>query len=877
MSESKRIAIIDGKSVFYRGYYGMPGLANSKGVPTGGVYGFVTIALEIMKQIEPDYVYVAWDKSKTNIGARRKIYPEYKANRKSPPDDFYTQIPYLHKFLDALGWELLEADNYEADDIMATLARQGDELGYKTYLVTSDLDMLQAISDSTIIYILKKGFSSITRFDEREFEQKYGIKLNQFIDYKSLAGDSSDNIPGVAGIGKKTASNLLNQFGDLDSIYNGLDKISSKAIKAKLVSGKGMAYVSKKLVTLMRDAPFKMTDLDKDDSIDLAKLKEIMGELEFRHLESTIAKTLADIGYTKASDATPEENQLISVVDENELAKISLNKKNKIFIHCQFKEKFGINPELVIFSTGDQKVYSIECSNFEPKRLEQVIINLTSDTEVIGYNLKYLAAIYYRNQIRLNKIFDIMIAQFNINSIDRDLSLGRVISNNGGRYIDVDTSAPDEIIASGYHIVQGIKKAYTNQSEIIRSRGQTGFLQDVEFNFVNIAAQMEVNGINVDKRILEKSLEKIDLEVLDLSQTIYGYANKEFNIDSPKQLSDILFDAGNLNLNSSGLKKNSNGFSTAAKELVKLNHQHPIIALISKYRELTKIKNTYLNSLPEHIGDDGKIHSTFKLTTAQTGRLSSSDPNLQNIPIKTSAGREVRKAFFASKDKTLLSLDYSQFELRLAAFLAKDDDFIKEFNNGADIHTVVASTIFGIPSNEVTKDQRRSAKVINFGILYGMSSHGLSQATGMSIVDATTFINKYKDARSTIFKYMDRVLETARNDGFVSTYYGRRRPTPDLNSPNFQVRSAAERATINFPIQGTESDIMKLAMIEIEKAISSVDRIILQIHDSVILETPKERAGDLAVKLQKIMEDICPDVGIKFRVDYSVSETWDGL
>ncbi|HMS32145.1 MAG TPA: DNA polymerase I [Candidatus Saccharibacteria bacterium] len=877
MSEVKKIAIIDGKSVFYRGYYGMPGLTNSKGQPTGGIYGFATIALEIMKELKPDFVYVAWDKSKTNINSRLKIYPEYKAGRKPPPPDFYDQIPYLHKFLDAMGWHLLEADDYEADDIMATLADQGDKLGHKTYLITSDLDMLQAISNNTTIYILKKGFSSITKFNEKEFEQKYGIKLNQFIDYKSLAGDSSDNIPGVAGIGKKTAADLLNQFGDLESIYSGLDKIKSKSTKTKLVSGREMAYISKKLVTLMKDAPFTLHNLDKDESIDVTKLKLIMNELEFRHLQNSLDKTLQDIGYKTSENVKFNDEQAMTISTESDFSEAIKSKQNKIFIHCEFAKKFGLNPKSIAFSFGDQKNYSIKCNSFSEVQLEDMILILTKDVEVIGYNIKSIASIFCRKSQKMKTIFDVMIAEFNLNSLERDLSLGKIIELRGGEYIDLSSRSPEEIEGLAHYIMEGLKLVQKEQLKLIKERNQIDFINNIEFSFIPVAAEMEVNGINVDEKTLHNSLEKIDLEISDLTQMIHGYADQEFNIDSPKQLSEVLFDPQGLNLNTFGLKKNSNGFSTAAKELAKLKDQHSIISLISKYRELTKIKNTYLNSLPSHITSDGKIHSNFKLTVAQTGRLSSNDPNLQNIPIKTPAGREVRKAFFAADGKTLLSLDYSQFELRLAAFLAEDEEFIEEFNNDADIHTVVASTIFDIPQSDVSKEQRRNAKVINFGILYGMSPHGLSQATSMTIVDATTFVKKYKEARSKVFSYMDDVLDKARKDGYVSTYLGRRRPTPDLSSSNFQVRSAAERATINFPIQGLESDIMKLAMIKIKKAISKDEKIVLQIHDSVILEVPDENPELLANKLQDIMEKIIPEMNIKLKVDYSIAKTWDKL
>lgn len=880
MSEVKKIAIIDGKSVFYRGYYGMPGLTNSKGQPTGGVYGFATIALEIMKELKPDFVYVAWDKSKTNINARLKIYPEYKAHRKPAPPDFYEQIPYLHKFLDSLGWELLEADGYEADDIMATLAKQADDKGYKTFLITSDLDMLQAISNHTMIYILKKGFSSIVKFNEEEFNARHHIKLNQYADYKALAGDSSDNIPGATGIGKKTAADLLKQFDDIDGIYSHLDQIKSKAIKNKLIQSREMVEISRELVHLMLDAPFELGHLDKNKSIDIAKLKQLLSELEFRYLSTTLPRVLAEIGYNDSTSNSAHQGDNIKIIDLKTTIDVEKTIKNnkkqdKLFIQTIFRNRFGITPLQIAFCYDDKKFYSVNTSSIKGDSLDSILLSLTEGKKIVGYDLRHLVQLHQRANRDIKVEWDIKICQFNINSLSRDLSLAGIL-NEYSNY-ELELSSLEDFEHHQAKILSGINECYKMQLETIEGRGQSSFIKDVELPFISVAAKIEINGIGVDKLILNRSLEKIEIEIFDLEQLIYGYAEKEFNIASPAQLSKILFDAGNLNLPAGAIKKNNNGYSTAANELAKLVGTHPIIELIQKYRELSKIKSTYLNPLPNYVTDDGRIHSHFNLTVAQTGRLSSTEPNLQNIPIKTPAGREIRRAFVAPKNKTFVSLDYSQFELRLAAYLAKDTELIENFNNGADIHTVVASTVFEVKPDEVTKEQRRSAKVINFGILYGMSPHGLSLATGMNIKQATEFVDKYRQTRKPIFDYMAQLLVESRESGFVQTLYGRRRPTPDLKSSNFVVRSGAERATINFPIQGTESDIMKLAMIKLSEILGAESKIVLQIHDSIIIEANIEDAQDLADSAQTIMENIAPEIDVQLKVDYSIATSWDKL
>ena len=695
----KRLVIIDGKSVFYRGYYAMGNLSLPDGTPTGGVYGFAAIAMEIAARLKPTKIVVAWD-SKTSTAKRKAIYSEYKAGRVKPGEDFYVQIPLLKELVEKLGWSFVECDEYEADDIIGTLARQADEAGdYETFIVSSDLDMLQIVDDNTRMYRILKGFSKIEEIDVAEFEKKYGIKQAQFLDLKALKGDNSDNIPGVPGIGEKTAVKLLNEYGTLEGIYENIDKIAG-ATHDKLVAGKESAEMSYQLAKIMMDAPVELADIPEfqfDEPRVVAGLKKL-------RFNSLIRKF-------KLEEAGPDAKPL-----------------------------FGLSSAQV------------------DERLEPVL------------------------------------------------------------------------------------------------------------------RKMEKRGMLIDREYFAKLKIKYEKKVGEIEQKIYAVAGVFFNVNSPIQLSEILFDR--LGLPTAGVKKTTRGYSTGAKELEKLKGAHPIIPLITEYREATKLLNTYIIPLPELADAEGRVHTTFTQDVTATGRLSSVNPNLQNIPVRTEEGKRIREGFIAGEGNVLVSADYSQFELRLAAVLAGDEDLIADFNAGVDIHTKTAAEAFGVPIEQVTKAQRRAAKVINFGVLYGMSAKGLADAADMSVAEAKKFIERYFELRAPIRKKLDEYLTQAREKGYVETFYGRKRWTPDVKSANFVVRAAAERAAQNMPIQGTEADLVKKAMIEVDEKLPEGAEMIMQVHDSIIVECREDLASVVSEILKTVMEGVAPELKIKLAVEVTAGKNW---
>lgn len=839
----KRLAIIDGKSIFYRGYYAMPNLSLPDGTPTGGVFGFASIAIELIKKLDPDYVAVAWDKPKTNIRKRRQLYPEYKANRKAAPPDFYAQIPILHELLDAFGWPLYELDDYEADDIMGAFAVEAEAKGIETCLLTSDLDALQLIGPSTKVFAIKNGFSNIEEFDVAYFENKYGISVDQFLDLKSLKGDSSDNIPGVPGIGEKTAISLLQDYKTLDGIYEHIDEIKPSVAK-KLLAGKEAAYLSKEIGRIWTDAPVKLDwgVADVNDT-DLPRVAQILNKLEFHSLTRRLPK------HMQFHDTAPQEAEDLPVATVRDWP-------NELFI----------NGPVVIEVENDTLWLSLDKDSVFTVPLAKVgseVWRLLEMTTVISYDIKALLHLLAKQDISvsLGAVHDLRQAAFLIDPLTRDRSLGAIAT--------AETTDMPAVIA-------GLWRAYERQSEVFDNEPKLKTIAaDFDFPLTKILFNMERKGVLIDPPKLASISESLGSRHRELEQQMYAMAGREFNIGSPAQLSEVLFTT--LELPTTGIKKGKTGYSTGQSELNKLRGQHPIIELIEQTRELAKLKNTYTDALPKLADEQNRIHTTFNQDVAATGRLSSTNPNLQNIPIRTELGRGIREAFIADKGNVLVSADYSQFELRLAAVLAGDKALIDDFNSGIDVHTKTASEVYGIPLKEVTKDQRRAAKVINFGVLYGMSPHGLAAAAKMSFIEAKQFIDQYFKLRSPIREYIDATLDRARKEGYVETFYGRRRPTPDVHSSNFIVRQAAERAAANMPIQGTEADLMKRAMIAIEEKIAGKGEQVLQIHDSILIECPKEQADDIAAILEETMEAIAPELAIKLKVDISIGSNWGQL
>lgn len=849
----KRLVIIDGKSVFYRGYYAMPGLSLRDGTPTGGVYGFASLALEVVKKLEPDYVAVAWDKKGTSIRRRLELLPTYKAGRKKPPEDFFAQLPLLNELLEAFNWPLYETDDYEADDIMGGLALKASEQNIETCLITSDLDMLQLVGPLTHVYALKKGFSDIEQYDVAHFEQKYGINVHQFLDLKALKGDSSDNIPGVPGIGEKTAIQLLQEFKTLDDVYDHLADIKPSVAK-KLEAGKDSAYLSKEVARIWMDAPVDL-DLQSMDAheLDTERLAVLLNRFEFHSLARRLPEHMKNgKGSAQGSLFDIQQAEPAPSLKEADWQNLELTGESTVVIHAAGGEMWvSVDKKTVV----RRKLGQVELETW--KKLEQA--------KVVAYDAKafYHEAHANNIEVRFDGVHDLRQGAFLLDPLGRDRSISGLSKET------IDETNAGQVMAALWRIYDEQLSGFEDIPKV------ANVAYDLDFPLTYMLYRMEARGIKVDKTLLSVMSKELGDEHAALEQQMYDMVGHEFNIGSPAQLSEVLFTK--LQLPTAGIKKGKTGYSTGQKELDKLRGQHPIIELIERTRELAKLKNTYIDTLPLLTDESGRIHTTFNQDVASTGRLSSTNPNLQNIPVRSDLGRRIREAFVPEEGNVFVSADYSQFELRLAAVLAEDEKLIEDFNGGADIHTKTASEAYGIPLEEVTKNQRRAAKVINFGVLYGMSPHGLSAATGMSFSEAKTFIDQYFALRAPIQKFIDATLEKAKNEGYVETYFGRRRPTPDVNSSNFMIRESAKRAAANMPIQGTEADLMKMAMLKVDEQIGDLGFQVLQVHDSILVECPQENAETVAELLKTTMETIYPELRVKLKVDVSTGKNWGEL
>ena len=816
----KRLVLIDGKSVFYRGYYAMGALSLSDGTPTGGVYGFAAIAMEIVRKLNPTKVVVAWD-SKTSTSKRRAIYGEYKAGRIKPGEDFYTQIPLLEELVHDLGWNFVELPDYEADDIIGTLSKQADNAGdWETYIISSDLDMLQIVDSNTHMWRILKGFTNIEQIDIAEIEQKYGIKKSQFLDLKSLKGDSSDNIPGVPGIGEKTATKLLNDYKDLDGIYSHLDEIKGST-KTKLEAGRDSAYMSKRLAKIMFDAPVNLNGLP-DFTFNHDQVIAGLKKLEFNSLIRKLEKESSGISTGESRNSTTRGLPEVTTEDE------------------------GASPVTTGASDPSRESTILD----SPQVRAEKESFLMSPPSVVDWDIKQLM---HDNKAVAKRIlagesfWDLGQAAFLLNPLAREVP---------------HLAVPEEECQAQFAAFQDYPRLYNIYTEF-------------DLPLIPVLYKMENKGMLIDRAYFAKLQTEYAEEVAKLERDIQDVAGAEFNVNSPVQLSEILFTK--LNLPVKGIKKTTRGYSTGAKELDKLKNEHPIINKIIEYREAAKLLSTYITPIPTLADDQDRIHTTFTQNVTATGRLSSKDPNLQNIPVRTEEGKRIRQGFIAPAGKILVSADYSQFELRLAAVLAGDQALIDDFNNGVDIHTKTAAEAFNIPLDQVTKEQRRAAKAINFGIIYGMSINGLAEATRMSFADAKKFMDSYRELRAPIMKYMEKTLKQAREQGFVETYYGRRRPTPDVISSNFVIRQAAERAAENMPIQGTEADLMKRAMVNVDKALPTGADLVMQVHDSLIVECDASQESQVSTILKEIMESVAPELGVKLVVDVTSGHTWGDL
>lgn len=782
----KRLVVIDGKSVFYRGYYAMGALSLKDGTPTGGVFGFAAIAMEIVKKLNPDKVVVAWDKAKTSISKRKAIFDGYKAGRVKPPEDFFAQIPLLRELIEGLNWGFLECDDYEADDIIGTLGREVTEWpDWEMYIISSDMDMLQVVNPRVKMYRLLKGFSEIEEMDVRAVEEKYGIKKAQFLDLKALKGDASDNIPGVPGVGEKTAVKLLGEYGSLAGIYENIEKITG-ATRKKLEVGKESAEMSYKLAKIMTDAPVLLEDIP-DFVVDKEKMRNALLKLEFSSLIRKFG-----LGEDGKADAVNLENN-----NEQKNAPI-----NEYLIEWDIKEKMHADGEFC------KKVFETD------------------------------------------KIWDLTQGAFLIDPL-KPLETGNLLRET----------------------TEEKNREFERQWREFEKNPK---LMDVMMNFdmpmVKVLYKMEDMGMKIDRGYFLKLREEFAKKTETLVKEIWELSGTEFNVNSPIRLSEVLFNK--LGLPTDGIKKTTRGYSTGAKELNKLFDKHPVIAKLVEYREAAKLLSTYINPILSMADENDRVHTTYTQNVTATGRLSSVNPNLQNIPVRSEEGKKIKEGFVADEGKVLISADYSQFELRLAAVLSNDTVLVKDFESGVDIHTKTASEAFNVAANEVTKEQRRAAKVINFGVLYGMSAKGLSEQTGMSLSEASEFIKRYFELRKPMKEYLDNVLKQAKEKGYVETAFGRRRPTPDVKSPNFAIRMAAERAAQNMPIQGTEADLMKRAMTAMDAELPEGARLVAQVHDSLTVECNEEQAEEVIQIMKWVMENVAPELPIRLDIETEVGEKW---
>lgn len=866
----RKIAIIDGKSVFYRGYYAMGHLSLPDGTPTGAVYGFISILLAIVEQLCPDNIYVAWDIKGTNMSKRVEIYPEYKAGRKKPPEDFYAQIPILKDILYEFGIPFLETDNYEADDIIATLAKQvAKRSDCEAYLISSDLDMLQLLAPNVEMWALKTGLTKIEEYTPATFEAKYGLKVEQFLDLKSLQGDSSDNIPGVAGIGPKTATDLLGRYGTLEQIYENLDEIMAEkpAVGKKLETGRDMAFMSKKLCQLFYDAPVEL-DLTKGE-LAKAGVKDIMAALDklaFRSLKTRFKK-LFTVPLTESKVDSGQlglfSSEMVSAAVEEpttsaEVVKaVGVAKLNRA-IQSQ-KVLLEVISDMIYIQRVDQASAWAVASELFSK------VDLKNASQIISYDSK-------RTLQLLDRIWP-------INRLtDLPFGIEQIYDLNQAEFL-LDPLTPRQMLDEvGGSDLPRLAAMYQHQQTRFADLPRVAKVaQEIDFPLIPVLFLMEKRGVKIDKAEFARLSNELGAKLIESEQKIHELAGVKFNINSPTQLSSVLFNS--LGLPTKGIKKTKTGFSTGKSELDKLEGQHSIIGLIKEYREVSKIKSTYVDALPAQTDENDILHTTFNQDVTATGRLSSMNPNLQNIPVKTELGQAVRRGFVARDGRVFVSIDYAQDELRVAAALSGDKDMIEVFNTNRDIHTEMAAQIYSIPSGEVSSEQRRVAKIVNFSVLYGAGPRNLQQTTGLSYAEAKSLIDRYFALRHKLREFMDKTLKQAEELGYVETYFGRRRPTPDIKSTNFQVREAAKRASANMPIQGTAADLMKIAMVRLEQRLLDIPSAeqILQIHDSILVEVDKgceERVQQIATE---VMTTVCPDLPVKFAVDVQIGTNWQGL
>ena len=864
----EKLLVIDGNSILNRAFYGIRPLTNSGGLHTNALFGMLNILLKQMGEIKPDYAAIAFDLSAPTF--RHKEYSEYKAGRKKMPEELAVQLPYSKKMSELLGLKVITLEGYEADDLLGTVAKMAETKGVRSYVLTGDRDSLQLISDKTTVLLATNN--DTLPFDRDAFFEKYGIEPTDFVDVKALMGDSSDNIPGVPGIGEKTAFKLIAEFKNIDNVYENIENAGlGKSAKQKMLDGRELAYLSKRLATIETHAPVDFTlDELKSEGMDKSGMYALLQELEFTsHIKrlglNETAPTPKNAPVTaETSDMTVENGeggQLSFDLGESEAS------ERKPISVCSVKElKRKLGKRCAMVYDGARAAFCDENGCYEVyfdsfSELCQTVNALK--LEIIAFDCKKTISDFSCQGVDVNIVDDVMLAAYVLDPARSGYALFDLAE------IYLKTSV-DETLSDKAFAVYGLNERL---NERLKAVNMYELYRECELPLAAVLSDMERAGFKLDTEALKGFLTKLTETEKQYTERIYGLAGHEFNINSPKQLGVVLFEELGLEAG----KKTKTGYSTNAEILEKLRGAHPIVSEILEFRAVAKLRSTYAEALLRAADKSGRVHTVFSQTTAVTGRLASSEPNLQNIPVRTELGREMRRFFVASDENhVLIDADYSQIELRLLAHIAHDETMINAFISGEDIHTVTASQVFGVPVSEVTGEMRKHAKAVNFGIVYGIGEFSLAQDIGVTRKEAGAYIKSYFEKYRGISMYLEAAVESAKALGYVETIFGRRRYIPELTSGKAVLRAFGERVAMNSPIQGSSADIIKLAMINVHRALKNegIDaRLILQIHDELIVEASRECAERAAKILRAEMENVVK-LSVPLTVELQTGNSW---
>ncbi len=873
---AKKLVLIDGNSILFRAFYALPLLHNEKGVYTNAVYGFTNILLNILEEEEPTHILVAFDAGKTTF--RHETFKEYKGGREKTPPELSEQFSIVKELLNAFNISHYELDLYEADDIIGTLAHRCKRDDWTIKVISGDQDLLQLVDDNVTVDVTKKGVSEVESYTPKTIQEKMELKPEQIIDLKALMGDSSDNIPGVPGVGIKTATKLLKEYGTLENIYEHIDEIRGKKLKENLLTYKDDAFMSRELATINVDSPIEISVDDIDyEGYKYEDLYELFTELEFRslldRLEGKKDPSERELFETFEYEIIEEINEQIFTGNDAfhvEMVEENYHKANmEAFCIVNEKGKYVFKPEVGLQSKTFIEWLEDETKEktvFDVKAIKVALLNRSIDVKGLTFGLKLAA--YLLNPADNNEEIPVIGRRMGM----KDVHLDEEVYGKGAKL-----KVPDDFSIVAEHVARKTNVIYTLKERILEeleANDQVHLFYDLEMPLAHILAEMEYRGVQVDVDRIKQMGEELTERIESIEAKIYSLAGEKFNINSPKQLSVILFEKLQLPV----IKKTKTGYSTAADVLEKLQSAHEIVPQLLLYRQLNKLQSTYVEGLLKVVDQDThKVHTRFNQALTQTGRLSSTDPNLQNIPIRIEEGRKIRQAFIPSeKNWYIFAADYSQIELRVLAHISGDEKLIQAFKEDKDIHTETAMNVFHVSQSEVDKNMRRQAKAVNFGIIYGISDYGLSQNLQITRKEAKAFIDKYFSIYTGVKQYMEDIVQEAKHKGYVSTIMKRRRYLPEITSRNFNQRSFAERTAMNTPIQGSAADIIKKAMIDLDKRLRKEKlqaRLLLQVHDELILEVPEEEIEQLSEIVTEVMENTVT-LNVPLKVDCAYGKSW---